>query len=205
MSVIYCDNHILVLEKPAGMLTQNNNTLEIDLVSWGKDFLKKKYKKPGNVFLEVIHRLDRSVSGLVLCARTSKALSRLQEAMRNRQIGRVYTALVDPLPSKPEGTLENYLLHDSHLARVVSPSHPEAQLARLHYKTIRPGTLEVTLETGRYHQIRAQLSYLGCPIRGDKKYGSTQPWKPGQIALCHSKLSFLHPVTKEPMSFSTQL
>ncbi len=205
MEVIYCDNHILVVHKPAGISTQPHPGSSHNLTDAAKAFLKKKYNKPGSVYLEPIHRLDKPVSGLVLFARTSKALSRLQEMMRQRQIQKTYFAWVEGAPPHSEGALEHHLVHDEHKARVVPPTHPEGKLARLTYKVIeRKGErscLEIDLETGRYHQIRIQLSSMGCPVVGDAKYGSRLSHKEGQVALHHGRLRFTHPVTKELLQF----
>ncbi len=205
MEVIFCDNHILVVSKPSGLGTQSHPGSMDNLTDQAKAWVKREYKKPGNVYLEPIHRLDKPVSGLVLFARTSKALSRLQEMMRQRQIGKTYFAWVEGTLPNPQGTLEHYLVHDEYKARVVAPSHPEAKLARLNYvlleKKEEKSFVEIDLETGRYHQIRVQFSAIGCPIIGDEKYGSTFPQKGDKIALHHGRLKLNHPVTKEPLLF----
>ena len=205
MKIIFCDNHLLIVSKPAGISTQPHEGESRNLLDQAKEWLKKEFCKPGNVFLEPVHRLDKPVSGLVLFARTSKALSRLQEMMRGHQIEKTYLAWVEGQLPEPEGTLEHYLLHDEHRARVVNSSHPQAKLARLHYRQVDKKSettlVEVRLETGRYHQIRAQLSAIGCPILGDSKYGSASPWKKDQIALHHATLRLTHPVTKEVLHF----
>ncbi|MES2345880.1 MAG: RNA pseudouridine synthase [Chlamydiota bacterium] len=201
MSLIYpyCDNHVLLVEKPAGISTQEG--LDIEAKKW----IKEKFDKPGNVFLEPIHRLDKPVSGLVLFARTSKALSRLQEEMRERVIKKTYFALVSGKMPHLEGTLEHYLVHDDFKARIVSKQEREGKLALLHYKVIKEKEgctfLEIELITGRYHQIRAQLSHIGCPILGDDKYGSRHPFAEQGIALHHGRLSFIHPTTREYLTF----
>lgn len=202
MEVIFCDNHILVVAKPAGMSTQPHDGVERNLTDLAKAWVKKEYKKPGNVFLEPIHRLDKPVSGLVLFARTSKALSRLQEMMRQRHIHKTYFAWVEGVLPDAQGTLEHYLVHDEHKARVVNSTHSEGKLARLHYtlkeKKGERCFVEIALETGRYHQIRAQFSSIGCPVVGDAKYGSSSSRE--HIALHHGRLQFQHPVTKEPLT-----
>ncbi len=197
MRIIYCDNHLLVVSKPAGLSTQPHDG-EDSLSDRAKAWIKKEFQKPGSVFLEPIHRLDKPVSGLVLFARTSKALSRLQEMMRQHQIEKTYYAWIEGELPEPEGTLEHLLIHGDHRAHV----HPEGKLARLHYRQIAQGNgktqLEIILETGRYHQIRAQFSAIGYPIVGDVKYGAKAP---GKIALHHGRLRFCHPVTKENLEF----
>ncbi len=190
-SVVYCDNHILVAKKPSGIATQP------DFVEEMKAWVKKEYQKPGAVFLEPIHRLDKPVSGLVLFARTTKALSRLQQAMRERKIKKTYHAKVDKIPEKPEGTLRHFLIHDDFRARIDAGGKE----AVLHYKVIGENLLEIVLETGRYHQIRAQLSAIDSPVLGDAKYGSKRPYALG-IALSHVKLELEHPVTHQLLIFT---
>ena len=204
MEIIFCDNHILVVSKQAGVSTQPHEGLSDSLLDKAKAYLKKKFQKPGLVFLEPIHRLDTPVSGLVLFARTSKALSRLQELMRQKLIEKTYFAWVEGHLPQKEGTLEHYLVHDEHKARVAHATHPSAKLARLHYEEIDQqngkALVKIILETGRYHQIRAQFSAIGCPVLGDTKYGSSSLQKEG-IALHHGRLKFVHPVTKESLQF----
>jgi 23S rRNA pseudouridine1911/1915/1917 synthase len=206
MEVIFCDNHLLVAHKPAGIATQPHPGASDNLTEQAKAWIKKKFNKPGNVFLEPVHRLDKPVSGLVLFARTSKALSRLQEMMRQRQIHKTYFAWVEGAPPEPQGILEHYLIHDDYKARIVRADHPEGKLARLTYTLVEKrgevSLLEVILETGKYHQIRIQLSAIGCPILGDEKYGSRSSFKQGQIALHHGRLQFIHPISKESLTLS---
>ena len=191
-NIIYSDNHLLVVEKPAEMATQP------DLTELAKAWVKKKYQKPGNVFLHPVHRLDKAVSGLVLFARTSKALSRLQVLMRERKIEKIYHALVEGKLPQQKGRLVHHLIHGSFRAEVSK----EGKESILEYRVLKfekgITLLEINLITGRYHQIRAQLSAIGCPVVGDTKYGSKKSWPHG-IALHHSELRFEHPVTKEPL------
>lgn len=205
MDVIFCDNHILVVSKPAGLSTQPHPGNDHNLTDQAKAWIKKKYDKPGNVYLEPVHRLDKPVSGLVLFARTSKALSRLQEMMRQKSISKTYFAWVEGTLPQSQGTLEHYLFHDEHRARIVNASHRGAKNARLNYKLLEQlknhSYVEIDLETGRYHQIRAQFSSIGCPIVGDGKYGSASPSSANKIALHHGRLKLNHPVTKEPLLF----
>lgn len=208
--ILYEDNHIIVAVKPAGLLTQptslESNSLELLL----KQYLKEKYQKPGEAFLGIVHRLDRPVSGIVLFAKTSKALARLNAAMRERAIHKTYDAIVDGCPPHLQGTLEHYLVHDDFFAKVSTPSDKEAKHAKLDYavvesitKNSRPfSRLKIVLHTGRYHQIRAQLAFIGCPIFGDVKYGSSNSLGSHQIALHHGHLAMHHPVTKERMEFT---
>src|SRR5579871_6098423 len=176
MKVLYCDNHLLVVSKPAGIPTQPHEGSQENLLDQCKAWLKAEFKKKGNVFLEPVHRLDKPVSGLVLFARTSKALSRLQEMMRKHQIEKTYFAWVEGILPEERGVLEHYLVHDEYRARVVDPSRSQAKLARLQYLQVEKRgertLVEIQLETGRYHQIRAQMAAMGCPIVGDRKYGS---------------------------------
>lgn len=197
MIVVYEDNHLLVVNKPAGLLTQPSGTDQDSLEAQAKAWIKEQYQKPGNVFLGVVHRLDKPVSGIVLFARTSKALSRLNETMRNKQSKKTYLAVVEGVPNALEGTLEHYLCHDDHEARVSGAEDPDAKRACLHYRVLekREGSalVEIELETGRYHQIRAQFSAIGHPIVGDWKYGSSQRGE--TIALHHWRLTVTHPIT----------
>ena len=192
--IIHCDNHILVVNKPPGIATQP------DLEELAKAWVKKKYQKPGNVFLHPIHRLDKSVGGIVLFARTSKALSRLQALMRERKISKTYEALVEGHLPKKEGTLKHFLVHGDHKAFV----DPKGKEAILHYTVLEEKKdttlLSIDLTTGRYHQIRAQFSAIGHPVVGDKKYGSSCFFQNG-IALRHVRMAFEHPVTQEPLQF----
>lgn len=203
LEIIYEDNHLIAVNKPAGVLTQPTQNESESLETAVKQWLKEKYKKPGNVFLGVVHRLDRPVSGLVLFAKTSKALSRLNAELRNRQIKKIYHALIEGHPHLSEGTLEHYLKHNDYQADLSSENDKESKLARLHYKTLKrykdAALLEITLETGRYHQIRAQCAAMGCPIIGDQKYGSHRHLSEGVIALHHFSLELEHPITKEKM------
>lgn len=195
-NIIYSDNHLLIVEKPVEIPTQP------DLTELAKAWIKKKYNKPGNVYLHPIHRLDRVVSGLVLFARTSKALSRLQEMMRERKIEKIYHALVEGDLPEEEGRLVHHLIHGSFRAEVSK----EGKEAILDYRILKhekdATLLEIHLVTGRYHQIRAQLSNIGCPILGDEKYGSKKKWPKG-IALHHSEMRFEHPVTKDSLVFKS--
>lgn len=197
LQVIYEDNHLIVVHKPAGLLTQPTNleahSLELQVKKW----IKEKYQKPGEVFLHAVHRLDRPVEGLVLFAKTSKALSRLNESMRNKECEKIYHAKYEGKLPASEGLLENKLVHGEHEAY----EDPNGKLSRLRYRVIAPGEAEIHLETGRYHQIRLQFALAGCPLLGDAKYGSKLSHG-GHIALVHSKLTITHPVTKERLTFT---
>lgn len=201
VKVLYEDNHLLVCDKPAGLLTQPTDKIKTSLETEAKAWLKKKYEKKGNVFLEAIHRLDRVVSGVVVFAKTSKALSRLKKEVREKQTKKQYHALVSPPPQKHEATLEHRLIHGDHCAEV----SPKGKASILHYKILESkkgkALLEVDLETGRYHQIRVQLATIGSPIVGDVKYGSRETWHGAGIALHHSTFSIRHPITQELLQF----
>lgn len=208
IDVLFEDNHLLVVNKPSGLPTQSSDVHEVSLEILAKSWLKEKYQKPGNVFLGVVHRLDLPVSGIVLFAKTSKALSRLNALIREKQSKKIYTALVEGKTPAEEGTLEHYLKHEEYFASVSNSKDPQAKLARLHYKVVRSyrsfSLLEIVLETGRYHQIRAQFAAVGCPIVGDLKYGSRHKSPNGLIALHHSHLEIVHPVTHVLMHFESK-
>ncbi len=202
--IVFCDNHLLVAAKPAGLLTQPDDTGSDSLEAFCKEWVKKEYHKPGNVFLHAIHRLDKPVSGLVLFARTSKALSRLNEQSRNQEIQRIYIAEVEGILSLKEGRLDHYLIHGDHRAIVAKASEKEAKHARLTYKVLESKAhstvVSIELETGRYHQIRAQFSASGHPVVGDDRYGAKTGDSQAMRLHC-SQLSFEHPVTKELLQF----
>lgn len=192
---LFEDNHLLIVNKPVGLLTQPSGTDQDNLEARWKQWIKEKYKKPGNVFLEAIHRLDKPVSGIVVFAKTSKALSRLNEAQRDKLSKKVYVALLEKEPEEKEGALRHMLAHDEHRARVDA----NGKLAVLHYKVIGERRVEIVLETGRYHQIRAQFSAIGCPIIGDARYGSETKVAGGGIYLHHFRLELVHPISGERM------
>lgn len=189
--VLLEDNHLLALNKPEGMVTQKTEGHEASLEEAAKVYLKEKYQKPGNVFLHAVHRLDKPVSGIVLFAKTQKALSRLNEAIRKHEVEKVYYArLSHPLGER--GVLENKLVHDDFRAR----EDDLGKLSRLTYHHIKDDLYEIRLETGRYHQIRAQLSLAGAPILGDEKYGGVAGTR---LFLHHARFSFPHPIGGEEM------
>ena len=195
--ILYEDNHLLIVNKPAGLLTQPSGTDQENLEDICKAWIKETYHKPGKVFLEAVHRLDKPVSGIVVFARTSKALSRLNASMRAQELHKVYLAVIEGLLHPSEGILEHYLVHDDYQSLVVPSGTPQAKLCRLHYRLIKDNEkyslLEIVLETGRYHQIRAQLSAAGHPVVGDSKYKSTEIYRPQAIALHHTALRCPHP------------
>lgn len=208
-TILFEDNHLLVLNKPAGLLTQPAEGKEESLEAWGKAWIKESKQKKGDVFLHAIHRLDKPASGIVLFARTSKALSRLSKQMREGICKKTYLACIDQPLKKVEGTLEHYLVHDDYRAEVFDAPNGKAKWSRLDYKVIGQegaiSLLQIALITGRYHQIRAQLSHLGCPIIGDFKYGSTRNLALDTIALHHYRLEILHPISNLPCTFECPL
>ena len=203
MQVIYEDNHIIVVSKRSGEIVQGDKSGDRPLTEDVKAYLKEKYAKPGLVFLGVVHRLDRPVSGLVVFARTSKALSRLNEMFRNGSIHKTYWALVQTPPPAEEGELIHWLTRNerqnkSYAYRNEVPGSKKAVL-RYHVigETDRYTLLEIQLLTGRHHQIRCQLAAMGCPIRGDLKYGAPRSNSDGSISLLARSIEFVHPVSKE--------
>lgn len=204
--VLYEDNHLLIVNKAAGILSQSDVTGDKSLVDLGKDYIKDKYNKPGAVFLGLVHRLDRPVSGVVVLARTSKSLERMNALFRNKKTEKIYWALVSKKPPAPSGTLHDWLLKDSAKNRTTAfkVEKPGSQHATLDYRILAQGNgvylIEVRPVTGRPHQIRVQLSNMGCPIKGDTKYGDKEGNKDGSIYLHARQLTFEHPVQKVPLT-----
>jgi 23S rRNA pseudouridine1911/1915/1917 synthase len=205
MLPIFEDNHLLALNKPPGLLTQPSGTTQDSLEQQAKAWLKEVYKKPGNVFLEAVHRLDKPVSGVVIFAKTSKALSRLNASMRQKQTRKIYWAWVEGSLPLDMGNLEHFLMHDDFQAKIVDVDHPEGKNARLTYSVLirkkERTLLEIELLTGRYHQIRLQLASIGHPIWGDRKYGGQAMYESETIALHHRRLELPHPISKEWLIF----
>lgn len=208
MEVVYEDNHIIIVNKKVGEIVQGDKTGDKPLSETVKEYIKEKYNKPGNVFCGVVHRIDRPVSGLVIFARTSKALERLNRMLRDGEIHKTYHALVEGAPAKDEALLEDLLVSDGRINKtfIAKPGTPDAKLSRLKYRTIEKGDrytlLEVNLLTGRKHQIRAQLSAMGHPIKGDLKYGARRSNKDGGISLEAHRIEFIHPVSKQTIDIS---
>ena len=209
-TVVYEDNHLLCVSKRPGEIVQGDKTGDEPMSEALKAWLKEKYNKPGNVYLGVIHRLDRPVGGLVLFAKTSKALSRMNELFRTGDVSKRYWAIVTARPPKHSDTLEQYLVRNesqnkSYVARQGAAT-PGAKLARLSYRLLASGEhyhlLEIELHTGRHHQIRCQLAALGCPIKGDLKYGAPRSNPGGSISLLSRQISFTHPVSKEALTLT---
>lgn len=203
--VVYEDNHLIAVSKAPGILVQGDQTGDVPLSEMVKEYIRKKYKKPGNVFCGVIHRIDRPVSGLVMMAKTSKGLERMSKLFLNRQIQKTYWAVVTNRPEAEEGELTHWIVKDENknMAHCFNKAKHNAKEAKLSYtllgKVGRDYLLEVKPYTGRPHQIRVQLAKMGCPIKGDLKYGSTTKVDGGAIMLHSRKLEFEHPIKKEPI------
>ncbi len=191
--ILYCDNHLLVVDKPSLLLTLRTKEVEESVQTVGQAWIKERFQKPGNVFLHPVHRLDRVASGIVVCARTSKALSRLNAQIKMRAWHKRYKLRHEGKLPMAKGTLRHFLQKGDYHT-VVGATGDEAIL---NYTEIKPGYAEVELITGRYHQIRAQFAAIGCPIRGDFKYGAQSPAISPGIDLHHTRLEFAHPVTSE--------
>ena len=207
LKVLYEDNHIIVVEKPVNVPSQQDKTGDKDMLTIIKDYLKIKYNKPGNVYLGLIHRLDRPVGGVMVFARTSKAAARLSEAVREKKFEKIYLVIVNGKMEKQCGVLEDYLWKNekTNLSKVVSESTKNAKYAKLEYEVLKYredidlSLLKIKLHTGRHHQIRVQLSSRGHDIYGDQKYGTRGSGK--QITLWAYQLSFCHPISKEWQSY----
>jgi 23S rRNA pseudouridine1911/1915/1917 synthase len=204
LEVLYEDNHIIAINKKSGDIVQGDKTGDAPLSDFVKAYIKKKYNKPGEVFLGTIHRLDRPTSGVVLYARTSKALTRMNEQFREKQVQKTYWAVVDNAPANDSGTLENYLLKNQKQNKSYVTKGSDGKHAILDFKMLKKLDnffhLEIKPKTGRHHQIRVQLAHIGCIIKGDLKYGAKRSNKDASIHLLAQKLEFLHPVKKEPIT-----
>lgn len=203
LDILFEDNHLIILNKKAGDITQGDKTGDTPLPDKVKQYLKIKYNKPGNVFCGVVHRLDRPTSGVVLFARTSKALERMNEQFREKETNKTYWAIVENKPKESSGTLIHFLKknQEQNKSYAVTEGTKDAKKAILHYELIASSDnyhlLEIKLETGRHHQIRCQLAQIGCIIKGDLKYGAKRANKDASISLHARKLSFSHPISKE--------
>lgn len=208
MTVVYEDNHIIVVSKTSSEIVQGDKTGDTPLSETVKEYLKEKYAKPGNVFIGVTHRLDRPVSGLVVFAKTSKALARLNEMFRDGDVKKTYWAIVKECPKETEGELVHYLVRNEkqNKSYAYDKEVKNSKKAILHYKLIGHSQnyylLEVDLKTGRHHQIRCQLAKMGCPIKGDLKYGAQRSNPDGSICLHARTIKFIHPVSKEPIELT---
>lgn len=206
MNVLYEDNHIIIVNKTCTEIVQGDKSGDVPLSEMVQAYLKEKYNKPGNVFIGVTHRLDRPVSGVVVYAKTSKALSRLNEMFRTHNLTKRYWAIVKNRPPQEEQLLTNYLLRNERINKtfVYDKQVKGSKLSQLSYKIIAQSEkyylLEIDLMTGRHHQIRAQLAHIGCPIRGDLKYGFERSNKDGGISLHARNIRFIHPVSQKEIN-----
>lgn len=211
MTVLYEDNHLIIVNKNSSEIVQGDKTGDKPLVDVVKDYIKEKYHKPGNVFLGVVHRLDRPVSGLVVFARTSKALTRLNEMFRTKEVHKTYWAIVGNRPSAPEGELIHWLVRNEkqNKSYAYDKEIQGSKKAILDYRLIgqsdRYFLLEINLKTGRHHQIRCQLAKMGCPIKGDLKYGAPRSNPDGSICLHARRITFIHPVSKKEIDVEAPL
>lgn len=211
MNVLYEDNHIIAVNKAAGEIVQGDKTGDKTLCDAMKAFLKEKYAKPGNVFVGLPHRLDRPVSGIVVLAKTSKALERLNEMFRTGAVKKIYWAITKERPAQPEAELECWIYRNEKMNK--SFAYPKevkgSKKALLHYRHIAASQnynlIEVELKTGRHHQIRCQLASIGCPIKGDLKYGAKRSNPDGSISLHARYVEFIHPVSKELIQITAPL
>ena len=211
MKVLYEDNHIIVINKAAGEIVQGDKTGDESLCDTMKAYIKEKYAKPGNVFIGLPHRLDRPVSGIVVFAKTSKALERLNRMFSEGAVKKIYWALTKGIPTPAEAELETWILRNEKMNK--SFSYPKevkgSKRARLHYRLAAASQnynlIEVELKTGRHHQIRCQLSSIGCPIKGDLKYGAQRSNPDGSISLHARYIEFIHPVSKELIQVTAPL
>ncbi|MCQ2286114.1 MAG: RNA pseudouridine synthase [Bacteroidales bacterium] len=204
--ILYEDNHLIIVNKEPGEIVQGDKTGDVALLEVVREYIKEKYSKPGNVFCGLVHRIDRPVSGAVIFAKTSKGLARMNELVKERRISKIYWAVVEGKPTEKEATLVDYVLKNEKLNKtlVSKTEKKDWKKAELSYKTLfvgdRYSLLEVTLFTGRHHQIRAQLSSAGMPIKGDLKYGARRSNPDGSISLHSRRVEFLHPVSKMEIS-----
>lgn len=206
LHVLYEDNHLIIINKRPGDISQGDKTGDKPLNEVVKEYIKEKYNKAGNVFLGVVHRLDRPTSGIIVFAKTSKALERLNKMLRDKKIQKTYWAIVKNSPQEVKNSLTHYLKKNyrNNKSSVYKTEVQGSKKAILHYKTIKKlenySLVEINLETGRHHQIRAQLSFIGFPIKGDLKYGFNRSNKDGSIHLHARKIEFIHPVSKQLIS-----
>ncbi len=204
--ILYEDNHIMIVNKRAGDLVQVDTTGDLSLEDSIKDFIKYRDQKQGNVYLGVVHRIDRPVSGAIVFAKTSKALTRLNEAVKNRDFKKIYWAITEQRPKNEQGSLEHYIVRNSksNKSKAFAKEIKDSKFAKLNYTFRAAGTnyslLEVELLTGRHHQIRCQLATMGCNIKGDLKYGASRSNPDGSISLHSRIIEFVHPIKKETIS-----
>ena len=206
MDIVYEDNHLIIVNKSAGELSQSDYTRDLSLVDKVKNYIKTKYKKPGNVYLGLVNRLDRPTSGLVIFSKTSKSLARMNKLLKERKIKKIYNAVTEKSPNPKKGTLINFLKKNQikNKSFIVNENELKSKKAILHYTLIKKlknfFLLEIILETGRHHQIRSQLANIGCVIKGDVKYGAKRANKDKSICLHAKNIEFIHPITKAKIS-----
>lgn len=206
MEVLYEDNHLIIVNKAPGEIVQGDKTGDVPLLELVRAYIKEKYAKPGNVFCGLVHRLDRPVAGVVVFAKTSKALSRMNELFRTGGVRKTYWAIVRNKPAEPQGRLHHWIttVERTNKSYAHASERPGAKEARLSYRLLassdRYHLLEVNLETGRKHQIRVQLAAMGCPVKGDLKYGDKRSNPDGSISLMARHIEFIHPVSGNPVS-----
>ena len=206
MDIVYEDNHLIIVNKSAGELSQSDYTKDLSLVDKVKNYIKTKYKKPGNVYLGLVNRLDRPTSGLVIFSKTSKSLARMNKLLKERKIKKIYHAVTEKTPNPKKGTLINFLKKNQikNKSFIVNENEPKSKKAILHYTLIKKlkkfFLIEIILETGRHHQIRSQLANIGCVIKGDVKYGAKRANKDKSICLHAKNIEFIHPITKAKIS-----
>ena len=206
MDIVYEDNHLIIVNKSAGELSQSDYTKDLSLVDKVKKYIKTKYKKPGNVYLGLVNRLDRPTSGLVIFSKTSKSLARMNKLLKERKIKKIYHAVTEKSPNPKKGTLINFLKKNQikNKSFIVNENELKSKKAILHYTLIKKlknfFLIEIMLETGRHHQIRSQLANIGCVIKGDVKYGAKRANKDKSICLHAKNIEFIHPITKAKIS-----
>ena len=206
MDIVYEDNHLIIVNKSAGELSQSDHTRDLSLVDKVKNYIKTKYKKPGNVYLGLVNRLDRPTSGLVIFSKTSKSLARMNKLLKERKIKKIYNAITEKSPNPKKGTLINFLKKNQikNKSFIVNENELKSKKAILHYTLIKKlkkfFLIEIMLETGRHHQIRSQLANIGCVIKGDVKYGAKRANKDKSICLHAKSIEFIHPTTKVKIS-----
>ena len=206
MDIVYEDNHLIIVNKSAGELSQSDYTRDLSLLDKVKNYIKTKYKKPGNVYLGLVNRLDRPTSGLVIFSKTSKSLARMNKLLKERKIKKIYNAITEKSPNPKKGTLINFLKKNQikNKSFIVNENELKSKKAILHYTLIKKlkkfFLIEIMLETGRHHQIRSQLANIGCVIKGDVKYGAKRANKDKSICLHAKSIEFIHPITKVKIS-----
>lgn len=210
IKILYFDNHLVIAEKPFGIPTQPVEGFAENLEDNVKFWVRENFKKAGNIFLHAVHRLDRVAGGIVIFAKTDKALSRMNKIIREHLIEKTYFAVLDNTPKNSSGILKSYLKHDSKFSKVSDRPEDNYKEAVLEYEVVKNHPekkcmVKIKLNTGRYHQIRAQFGHIGCPVAGDKKYGSKTWLGNSEIALFHQSIAFIHPVSQKSIVVSAEL